>query len=103
MTALHRTAIGPWADPGEGRTVEVHGREIMPWTASRLLSDAEVGELRAGRTIAMGEIARAEWEMAVEFVEAGAPVRGFHLGRLVYLLREVQGRLGVLRELRGGV
>jgi hypothetical protein len=30
-------------------------------------------------------------------------VRGFHLVRLVYLLSEVEGRLGVLRELRGGV
>jgi tRNA pseudouridine55 synthase len=103
LTGLHRTAIGPWADPGEGRTVAVHGREIMPWTASRVLSDAEVGELRAGRTIGMGELARPEWEMPGEFVEAGAPVRGFHLVRLVYLLSEVEGRLGVLRELRGGV
>jgi tRNA pseudouridine55 synthase len=103
LTGLHRTAIGPWVDPGEGRSVAVHGREIMPWTASRVLSDAEVGELRAGRTIGMGELARPEWEMPGEFVEAGAPVRGFHLGRLVYLLSEVEGRLGVLRELRGGV
>jgi tRNA pseudouridine55 synthase len=103
LTGLHRTAIGPWVDPGEGRSVAVHGREIMPWTASRVLSDAEVGELRAGRTIGMGELARPEWEMPGEFVEAGAPVRGFHLVRLVYLLSEVEGRLGVLRELRGGV
>jgi tRNA pseudouridine55 synthase len=83
--------------------VEVHGREVMPWTASRMLSDAEVGELRAERTIAMGELARAEWELPAAFVEGARLVRGFHLGRMVYLLSEVEGRLGVLRELRGGV
>ncbi|MDB5320552.1 MAG: truB [Phycisphaerales bacterium] len=103
LTGLHRTAIGPWVDPGEGRTVEVHGREVMPWTASRMLSDAEVGELRAERTIAMGELARAEWALPAAFVEGARLVRGFHLGRMVYLLSEVEGRLGVLRELRGGV
>jgi tRNA pseudouridine55 synthase len=103
LTGLHRTAIGPWNDPGEGRVMEVHGREVMPWTSSRVLSDYEVGELRAGRTIGVGELARPEWALPAEFIEANAPVRGFHLGRMAYLLREREGRLEALRELRGGV
>lgn len=103
LTKLHRTAIGPWTDPGEGRTVEVHGQEIMPWTPSRVLSDWEVGELRAGRSIAPGQIAREDWELPAAFVKPGGPLRGFHLGQMVYLLREVEEKLEVLRELRGGI
>jgi tRNA pseudouridine55 synthase len=103
LAGLHRTAIGPWTDPGEGRSVVVTGRELLPWAGSRELSDREVGDLRAGRGTAMGKVEAPEWRVPEGFPDPGAPVRGFHLGKLVYLLREEEGRLRGVTVLPGGV
>src|SRR5262249_49948047 len=46
LTTLQRTAIGPWTDPGPGVSIQLHGRQLLPWAATRLLSDQEVGDLR---------------------------------------------------------
>ena len=51
LSRLHRTAIGPWEDPGPGKRGELHGRELLPWCAIRELSDAELGDLRRERPI----------------------------------------------------
>jgi tRNA pseudouridine55 synthase len=100
---LHRTAIGPWADPGADRTVEVHGRDLMPWAAARMLSDQEVGELRRGRTISAGELLAPDWQLPVGFPDPQAPLRGFHLGRLAFLLRREGERLSVVSALGNGL
>jgi tRNA pseudouridine55 synthase len=103
LTALHRTAIASWADPGEGKSMEVRGREIMPWAPVRELTDAEVGELRKDRGIALGEVVPGEWKVPVAFPDPEAPVRGMHLGRLLYMLRAADGGLRVRSALGAGL
>jgi tRNA pseudouridine55 synthase len=103
LTALHRTAIGPWQDPGLDRTVEAHARDLLPWAPSRLLTDAEVGELRRDSAIPLRELTAPTWRVPDGFPDPAAPVRGFHLGKLVFLLRIDGGRLRVLSALPGGL
>jgi tRNA pseudouridine55 synthase len=107
LTALHRTAIGPWLDPGPSATpgadrgVEVTGHGLLPWVSSRVLSDHEIGELRAGRTIPVGGLLPPEWSLPAGFPEPAAPVRGFHRDRLCFLLEPQDGQLRLLSALRG--
>ena len=103
LAALHRTSIGPWPDPGAGRRVELHGREVLPWAAARVLSDQEVGDLRQGRTVARSYLLAPDWSLPPGFPDPEAPVRGLHQGRFTFLLRPRHDRLAVLTELRGGV
>ncbi|MFL5346001.1 MAG: tRNA pseudouridine(55) synthase TruB [Hyalangium sp.] len=103
LSRLHRTAIGPWEDPGPGRRVELHGRQVLPWCATRELSDAEVGELRRERPIPRAQLLAPDWRLPAGFPDPDAPVRGFHQGRLVMLLREREGQLACESELRGGL
>ena len=103
LTQLYRTAIGPWADPGPGRTVEVRGRDILPWAETRLLSDQEVGDLRQGRAIPAGRLLPPDWPVPPGFPDPQAPVRGFHLGRVAFLLQRGEEGLRLLTTLRGGL
>ena len=103
LTTLYRTAIGPYVDPGPGRQTEVHGRELLPWAATRVLSDYEVGELRQDRPIVMGELLPPVWALPANFPEPEAPVRAFHRDRLVFLLRPREERLAPVATLLGGL
>jgi tRNA pseudouridine55 synthase len=103
LTALHRTAIGPWTDPGLTARVELHGRDLLPWAPSRDLTDHEVGELRQARTIAAGELVAPEWRVPEGFPDADPPVRGFHREKLVFLLRRDNGGLRAMSELARGL
>ena len=103
LAGLHRSAIGPGEDPGEGTVVEVRGRGILPWLPRRVLSDAEVGELRQGRMISVGEIAQADWELPQGFPAAAPMVRGFHLGRFRFLLTGDGDRLKTVISLGSGI
>jgi tRNA pseudouridine55 synthase len=103
LTTLHRTSIGPWTDPGPERTVELHGRELLPWAASRILTDQDVGDLRQGRTIPAGELLPPDWPVPAGFPDPQPPVRGFHRGQLRFLLTPVDGWLRLLSPLRGGL
>lgn len=103
LRALHREAIGPWQDPGEGGRAEVHGRDALPWLARRDLTDMEIGTLRRNEPIPAGEIHSPDWPLPPAFADAGSPVRGFHLGKFVSLLTRADDRLTRAAELRGGV
>lgn len=103
LSRLHRSAIGPWEDPGLGQRVGLHGRELLPWCSTRELSDAEVGELRRERLIPRGRLLAPDWRLPAGFPDPDAPVRGFHQGRLAMLLRERDGQLQPDMELRGGL
>ncbi len=103
LSELHRAAIGPWSDPGPDRCVELHGREILPWAPSRILSDQEVGDLRQDRAISMENLLPADWSVPPGFPDPEPPIRGFHLDRFCFLLRPQDGRLKLLRPLRGGL
>jgi tRNA pseudouridine55 synthase len=103
LAALRRTAIGPWNDPGPGRTTAISGRELLPWAAARGLTDQEVGDLRLGHAIATGEILAPDWPLPPGFPDPAAPVRGFHSGRLAFLLRPEKGGLRAVTAFRGGL
>jgi len=101
LSGLYRTAIGPWQDPGPGDHVEVHGRDIVPWMETRILSDQEVGELRQDRPIPLGELEPADWPLPRGFPAEALPIRGFHLGRFAFLLRKMNGSLTAITAMPG--
>jgi tRNA pseudouridine55 synthase len=103
LAALHRTAIGPWADPGEGGREWIRGEALIPWCRSRLLEEAEAASLLQGRPIPVGEFQPPAWRMPGGFPEPEAPIRGLHHGRLVALLREKDEALWTSANLRGGL
>jgi tRNA pseudouridine55 synthase len=101
IEALRRTAIGPWNDPGPMQQEMITGPSMLPWAAKRVLSDANVGDLRQGRTIPIGAIEAPEWRVPDGFPEPDPPIRGVHLDRLGYLLRSECGALRLVAGLRG--
>jgi tRNA pseudouridine55 synthase len=103
LSALARTAIGPWEDPGAGNRVLVQGEDLAPWCPSRVLDDAEADHLLHGRPVPLGELRPGSWLLPEGFPDPGAPVRGLHGGRLVALLREKDGGLWTCANLRGGL
>jgi tRNA pseudouridine55 synthase len=103
LTALHRTAIGSWGDPGEGQEQLLTGADLLPWCPSRLLTDEEADHLSHGRAIPTGESASATWAMPEGFPDPGAPLRAMHDGRLVALLKPAEAGLRTFANLRGGL
>lgn len=103
LTTLQRTVIGPWIDPGLEKTVEIRGRELLPWTPTRILFDQDVGDLRQEKTIVQGELLPPDWPIPPGFPEPPPLVRGFHQDRFCFLLRPVEGRLQLVNALRGGL
>lgn len=103
LSALDRSAIGPWTDPGAAHSVVVTGSNILPWTPKRFLSDQDVGDLRKSGSIARGDLQSPDWQRPLGFPETNAPIRGFHLGRLCFLLSPENDRLKLLAPLPGGL
>jgi tRNA pseudouridine55 synthase len=103
LSHLHRQSIGPWTDPGEGQTTEIHGREIMPWAMSRSLSDPEIAELRQRREIELGELQPPEWRLPEGFPDSPPPIRGFQNDQFCCLLSQADSRLRLLSALWQGV
>jgi len=103
LTTLHRTSIGPWTDPGADQQVELHGRELLPWAATKLLTDQDVGDLRQGRTIPAIGLLPPDWPVPAGFPDPQSPIRGFHRERFCFLLAREDGWLRMLSPLRGGL
>ncbi len=103
LGALRRTAIGPWADPGEGQERLLKGMDLLPWCPSRLLTDEEADHLSHGRAIPLGEFQPAAWALPEGFPDPGAPLRAMHEGRLVALLKPAEEGLRTFANLRGGL
>lgn len=103
LSDLHRTCIGPWTDPGPDRRVQLHARDLLPWAPLRVLTDFEVGELRQDRSIPVRELLAPDWNLPAGFPDPAASVRGFHLGKLAFLLRPADGQLRALSAFPGGL
>jgi tRNA pseudouridine55 synthase len=93
LGTLRRAAIGPYHDPGEGNTVRVESRDVLPWAEARDLSAAEWAALKRGELIEPGDVSPPNWALPANFPEPDAPIRAFHAARLVGLLRRQDGRL----------
>jgi len=103
LSALRRTAIGPWMDPGEGQERLLTGAELLPWCPFRLLTHEEADHLAHGRGIAPGESLPATWSLPAGFPDPGAPLRALHQERLVALLKPAEDGLRTFANLRGGL
>jgi tRNA pseudouridine55 synthase len=103
LSALTRTAIGPWQDPGIGARQVVHGTDLIPWCTRRVLTADEADHLLHGRPVPMGELLPPTWVLPGGFPDPEAPLAGFHDGKLVALLREKEGALWTCANLRGGL
>jgi tRNA pseudouridine55 synthase len=68
-----------------------------------VLTDQEVGDLRQDRVVPVGEVVAPEWALPSGFPEPEAPVRGFHLGRLLFLLQRDGDGMRVLSALGSGL
>lgn len=103
LKALHRTAIGPWKDPGEGVQALIQGEALIPFCPTRRLNEKEADHLAHGRAIERGELSQALWPLPEGFPDPGFPVRGIHEGRLVALLKPCDEGLRTSANLRGGL
>lgn len=104
LAALHRTAIGPWHDPGKGNEVAVTGEGLFPWLAARRLSDDEARRVAQGQPLDAGAVEPPSWTVPAGFPPPDGPVRGLLGGRLVALLRrDDDGTLHPVANLRGGL
>ena len=93
LSALRRTAIGPWPDPTPGERVLLRGEALMPWCSSRQLTASEVRDLQTGASLPIGELTAPAWLLPLGFPDPEAPVRAVYAGRLVALLRAHEDRL----------
>ena len=103
LSALRRTAIGPWADPGPDRTEIVTGEALIPWCRARRLDEDEARRLGLGQAIGLGAVEPPAWTLPGGFPDPAAPIRALHGGRLVALLKESEGGLRTMANLRGGL
>lgn len=101
LGALHRSQVGPFADPGPAAVRPfLRGPAVMPWAPTRLLDDAEAQQVELGRTIPRGELLPPDWRVPAAFPDPLAPARAVHRGRLVALLAEREGLLKPVVDLR---
>jgi len=103
LRALHRTAIGPWADPGTGQRVHLGGEDLIPWCATRRIDDGELDHLLHGRPIPLGQLESPTCSLPEGFPDPGAPIRALHGEQLVALLQERDGKFWTTANLRGGI
>lgn len=103
LSALHRTAIGPWSDPEPDERDLLTGEALIPWCRTRRLKDDEARKLGMGQAIGLGEVEAPAWHLPEGFPDPAAPIRALHEGKLVALLKESEGGLRTVANLRGGL
>ena len=105
LTALSRTQIGPWRDPGPGGAgIHVSGSALLPFLPERDLSDQEVGALRRREPIPAGPTRPGSWRWPTGFPPPEPMVAGLHQGHLRFVLMPTaDGRWEPHLELGRGV
>lgn len=101
LSGLWRAAIGPWHDPGAGRSESIQGAALMPWLRARDIDEQQANALRRGDSIAVGPTRAGDWQLPAGFPEPDPFVRALLGGRLVALLGERDGKLVRQIDLRG--
>jgi tRNA pseudouridine55 synthase len=103
LSGLHRTKIGPWADPSENNQVIVRGMDLIPWCRRRILNEAEANNLACGRPIDIGIVTDGGYTLPANFPETNAPIAAILQSKVVSLLKEREGQLWTTANLRGGL
>lgn len=110
LSALHRCAIGPYADPGPAPAmpVSVAGGNLLPWLPGFDLIDQDVGHLRQHRPVLRSDARHVapDWPLPEGFPAELAErqvVRGFHRQKLAFLLRRDGNHFRRLTEFPGGL
>lgn len=104
LRALSRSHIGPWEDPGPGAGRHLSGAALLPFLPSRVLTDQEVGALRAGQCIAEGPTREPTWRWPAGFPPPTPRIAALHQGHLRFVLEaQAPGSLGIHLELGRGV
>jgi tRNA pseudouridine55 synthase len=103
LFGLHRTAIGPWSDPGENNQSHIAGMDLLPWCRGRLLNETEADHLAHGRPIEIGGVAVGGYVPPKGFPDPNAPIAAIFESKLVALLIERDGMLWTVANLRGGL
>ena len=91
LSALRRTAIGPWLDPGPASMVapgewpRIEGEALLPWLPSRLVTDREEKLVAMEKPIGPGPLRPPEWPLPAGF-PAPPRVRALHRSKLVGIL-----------------
>jgi len=101
VAALSRATIGPWRDPGPGRSELVRGADVLPWLRERIVDESEVRTLRQGATIGVGTLRTPEWPLPEGFPEPEPFVRALRDDRLLAIARESGGTLMPVIHLGG--
>jgi tRNA pseudouridine55 synthase len=104
LTALARTAIGPWVDPGPGASRQgVHGRALLPWLPSRALTPPEWDAVKAWKPLPRGDVLPPDWPLPAGFPEPEPrEVRALVRSKLVAVLRDDGDVLVPVVDLRTG-
>ncbi|MBS2029194.1 MAG: tRNA pseudouridine(55) synthase TruB [Deltaproteobacteria bacterium] len=97
LSALVRTAIGPWTKAGD-----LVGDALVPWLPSRVLDDDEAIAVEQGKPTAMGSLASPSWSLP-DYPMPESPIRALYRGKLVALLEKRDEKLARVTELRGGL
>jgi|CXWL01.1.fsa_nt_gi tRNA pseudouridine55 synthase len=101
LSALHRTAIGPWKD-GATETFFA-GKGLLPWWPSRALSDAEWGAVKKGEPIERGRLVPGGWRLPKGFPWLQPKALGVHQERVVALFEEHEQMLTPLTTFLKGL
>lgn len=67
LSRLHRTAIGPFEDPGPGREVGLRGPDVLPWLPRRYVTVEERRRLKAREPLPRGAIEEPVWPLPAGF------------------------------------
>ncbi|MDQ3263436.1 MAG: tRNA pseudouridine(55) synthase TruB [Myxococcota bacterium] len=104
VSALRRTQIGPWRDPGRERPpLALQGPQLLSWAPTRPLTDAEVGALRQAQPVPTTGTRPPEWSAPQGYPPLPEVVGALHQGRLFGLLQIEGQTLRLQREFRGGL
>lgn len=98
LTALTRTQIGPWGDPGDGAVTALAGPDAVSWLPTLTLHDDEWGQLKADGDRVVSVRARPKgpaWKMPDGFPPPSPLFVATHLGRVVALLEPRPGGYAV--------
>ncbi len=104
LSALHRSAIGPWTDPGPNADrPAVTGADLVPWLPRRGLTPGEADAARAWKPLPPAALEPAPWPLPEGFADEGPAIALTQRRTLIGLADEEGGQLIPRLNLWGGL